>query len=72
VEVVGTEVAATEVFMGVEFTPDAASVLTVEVIAVAIVTSIEVAAMATATTDVMAIIMDTVVVIPALQLGSVF
>jgi hypothetical protein len=58
--------------MGVEFTPDAASVLTVEVIAVAIVTSIEVAAMATGTTDVMAIIMDTVVVIPEPQLGSVF
>jgi len=57
---------------GVEFTPDAASVLTVEVIAVAIVTSIEVAAMATGTTDVMAIIMDTAVVIPEPQLGSVF
>jgi hypothetical protein len=64
--------AVATVAMGVEFTPDAASVLTVEVIAVAIVTSIEAAAMATGTTDVMAIIMDTVVVIPEPQLGSVF
>lgn len=56
--------------MGAEFTLDAVSVCMVEVMA--IVTSIEVAAMATGTTDVMAIIMDTAVVIPEPQLGSVF
>jgi hypothetical protein len=59
-----------EVTMGAEFTLDAVSVCMVEVMA--IVTSIEVAAMATGTTDVMAIIMDTAVVIPEPQLGSVF
>jgi len=42
-----------EVTMGAEFTPDAVSVCMVEVMA--IVTSIEVAAMATVTTDIMAI-----------------
>jgi len=73
--VVATEVVATEVSTGVEFTPDAASV--VMFIVVAIVTSIEAAAMATGTmatgtTDVMAIIMDTAAVIPEPQLASVF
>jgi hypothetical protein len=46
---------ATEVSTEAEFTPDAASGFMVEVIAVAIVTSIEVAAMATVTTAIMAI-----------------
>jgi hypothetical protein len=68
--VVATEVVATEVSTGVEFTPDAASV--VMFIVVAIVTSMEAAAMATGTTDVMAIIMDTAAVIPEPQLASVF
>ena len=57
---------------GVESTPDAASV--VMFIVVAIVTSMEAAAMATGTmatgtTDVMAIIMDTAAVIPAAAIG---
>jgi len=68
--VVATAVVATEVSTGVEFTPDAASV--VMFIVVAIVTSMEAAAMATGTTDVMAIIMDTAAVIPEPQLASVF
>jgi len=62
-----------EVTMGAEFTPDAVSVCMVEVMA--IVTSIEVAAMGTVTTDIMAIIpiMDTtMVVIPEPLLASVF
>jgi hypothetical protein len=62
-----------EVTMGAEFTLDAVSVCMVEVMA--IVTSIEVAAMATVTTDIMAItpIVDTtMVVIPELLLASVF
>jgi hypothetical protein len=71
--VVATEVVATEVSTGVEFTPDAASV--VMFIVVAIVTSMEAAAMATGTmatgtTDVMAIIIAAV--IPEPQLASVF
>jgi len=60
-------------YHGAEFTLDAVSVCMVEVMA--IVTSIEVAAMATVTTDIMAItpIVDTtMVVIPELLLASVF
>jgi len=49
--------------MGVEFTAGRSVGFNGGGIAVAIVTSIEVAAMATGTTDVMAIIMDTAVVI---------
>jgi hypothetical protein len=69
-------VVATEVSMGVECILDVASDFMVEVIAVAIVTSIEVAAMAmaTVTTDIMAIIliMVTTVLILEPQLASVF
>jgi hypothetical protein len=69
-------VVATVVSMGVESIVDAASDFMVEVMAVAIVTSIEVAAMAmaTVTTDRMAIIliMVTTVLILEPQLASVF
>jgi hypothetical protein len=60
-----------EVTMGAEFTPDAVSVCMVEVMA--IVTSIEVAAMATATvTTVIMAITPIMVVIPEPLLASVF
>jgi hypothetical protein len=57
---VEAEVEVEVAFIGVEFTPDAASVF------MAIVTSIEVAAMATVTTDIMATTdtMATTVAIP--------